>query len=200
MTTVTDETRRRVSTFVPAVAAVAACAAILMRYGTPVASVGLFACYAVVLGVPGALLWRLTLGRRSLLEDVAAGLAIGLAVEALAAFALSPAGLADWSWGWSPLVIVVVIATPRLRHRASGGCQERQSAPAAWAVAVASVAAVLWLAATSFGSASDLASAMRRASVAHGEHEKRIGAADADWPDWYAQYMVAEQAGTELPT
>ncbi len=55
-------------------------------------------------------------------------------------------------------------------------------------------------AATSFGSASDLANAMRRASVAHGEHEKRIGAADANWPDWYAQYMVAEQAGTELPT
>jgi hypothetical protein len=40
---------------------------------------------------------------------------------------------------------------------------------------------------------------MRRASVAHGEHEKRIGAADANWPDWYAKYMVAEQAGTELP-
>ena len=55
-------------------------------------------------------------------------------------------------------------------------------------------------AATSFGSASDLADAMRRASAAHGEHEKRIGEADANWPDWYAQYMVAEQAGTELPT
>ena len=53
---------------------------------------------------------------------------------------------------------------------------------------------------TSFGSASDLASAMRRASLAHGEHEKRIGQADANWPDWYARYMVAEQAGTELPT
>ncbi len=53
---------------------------------------------------------------------------------------------------------------------------------------------------TSFGSASDLADAMRRASAAHGEHEKRIGKADADWPDWYARYMVAEQAGTELPT
>jgi catechol 2,3-dioxygenase-like lactoylglutathione lyase family enzyme len=52
---------------------------------------------------------------------------------------------------------------------------------------------------TSFGSASDLASAMRRASAAHGEHEKRIGEADANWPDWYAKYMVAEQAGTELP-
>ncbi len=52
---------------------------------------------------------------------------------------------------------------------------------------------------TSFGSASDLAGAMRRASAAHGEHEKRIGAADPDWPDWYAAYMVAEQAGTDLP-
>jgi len=52
---------------------------------------------------------------------------------------------------------------------------------------------------TSFGSASDVASALRRASAAHGEHEKRIGAADPNWPDWYAKYMVAEQAGTELP-
>ena len=54
--------------------------------------------------------------------------------------------------------------------------------------------------ATSFASASDLASAMRRASVAHGEHEKRIGAADLNWPDWYAAYMVAEQAGKPLPS
>ena len=53
---------------------------------------------------------------------------------------------------------------------------------------------------TSYGSTNDLASAMRRASVAHGEHEKRIGAADANWPEWYAEYMVAEQAGTDLPT
>ncbi|HEV8528600.1 MAG TPA: glyoxalase, partial [Actinomycetes bacterium] len=55
-------------------------------------------------------------------------------------------------------------------------------------------------AATSFASASDLASAMRRAEIAHGEHERRTGEADPNWPDWYAQYMVAEQAGTELPT
>jgi hypothetical protein len=41
---------------------------------------------------------------------------------------------------------------------------------------------------------------MRRASLAHGEHEKRIGKADANWPAWYAQYMVAEQAGAPLPT
>jgi catechol 2,3-dioxygenase-like lactoylglutathione lyase family enzyme len=54
--------------------------------------------------------------------------------------------------------------------------------------------------ATTFGSAADLAGAMRRASVAHGEHEKRTGKADANWPEWYAAYMVAEQAGTELPT
>ena len=54
--------------------------------------------------------------------------------------------------------------------------------------------------ATTFASAADLAGAMRRASVAHGEHEKRTGQRDANWPDWYAAYMVAEQAGTELPT
>jgi catechol 2,3-dioxygenase-like lactoylglutathione lyase family enzyme len=52
---------------------------------------------------------------------------------------------------------------------------------------------------TSFASAADLANAMRRASVAHGEHEKRVGEADANWPEWYADYMVAEQAGGDLP-
>ena len=54
--------------------------------------------------------------------------------------------------------------------------------------------------AISFGSANDLASAFRRAAAAHGEHEKRTGQPDANWPEWYAAYMVAEQAGTELPT
>ena len=54
-------------------------------------------------------------------------------------------------------------------------------------------------AATTFASVKDLAEAMRRASVAHGEHEKRIGAADANWPDWYAEYMVREQSGEKLP-
>lgn len=52
---------------------------------------------------------------------------------------------------------------------------------------------------TTFASGNDLASAFRRAAAAHGNHEKRIGAADPNWPDWYAAYMVAEQAGTELP-
>lgn len=54
-------------------------------------------------------------------------------------------------------------------------------------------------AATSFSSAGDLASAMRRAEAAHGEHEKRTGQRDAKWADWYAAYMVAEQAGGKLP-
>ena len=54
---------------------------------------------------------------------------------------------------------------------------------------------------TTFVSAADLASAMRRASVAHGEHEKRLGGEyDVNWPDWYAEYIVREQAGEELPT
>jgi hypothetical protein len=53
---------------------------------------------------------------------------------------------------------------------------------------------------TGYGSAADLASALRRAEAAHAEHEKRIGEAEADWPAWYAEYMVAEQAGTDLPS
>jgi predicted enzyme related to lactoylglutathione lyase len=53
--------------------------------------------------------------------------------------------------------------------------------------------------ASSFASVSDLAEALRRAEGAHGEHEARIGAADPNWPDWYAEYMVREQAGEELP-
>jgi catechol 2,3-dioxygenase-like lactoylglutathione lyase family enzyme len=52
---------------------------------------------------------------------------------------------------------------------------------------------------TKFAPIKDLANAMRRASAAHGEHEKRIGAADANWPDWYAEYMVREQSGEKLP-
>jgi catechol 2,3-dioxygenase-like lactoylglutathione lyase family enzyme len=53
--------------------------------------------------------------------------------------------------------------------------------------------------ATTFASANDLASSFRRAEAAHGEHEKRTGQRDANWPDWYAAYMVAEQSGKELP-
>jgi catechol 2,3-dioxygenase-like lactoylglutathione lyase family enzyme len=54
--------------------------------------------------------------------------------------------------------------------------------------------------AITFASASDLAKAMRRAETAHGEHEKRMGGQrDENWPAWYAEYMAAEQTGTDLP-
>ena len=54
---------------------------------------------------------------------------------------------------------------------------------------------------TTFASVNDLVSAFRRAEAAHGEHEKNVlgGQRDENWPEWYAAYMVAEQAGTELP-
>jgi catechol 2,3-dioxygenase-like lactoylglutathione lyase family enzyme len=52
---------------------------------------------------------------------------------------------------------------------------------------------------TTFTSAADLAAALRRAADAHGEHEKRTGEHDVNWPDWYAEYMVREQSGEELP-
>jgi catechol 2,3-dioxygenase-like lactoylglutathione lyase family enzyme len=52
---------------------------------------------------------------------------------------------------------------------------------------------------TTFNSSPELASALRRAAAAHGEHEKRIGKHDDEWPDWYADYMVREQSGGPLP-
>jgi hypothetical protein len=54
--------------------------------------------------------------------------------------------------------------------------------------------------ATTYESVDELAEALRRAEAAHGEHEKRTGKADPNWPDWYALYMVRERAGEELPT
>jgi len=54
---------------------------------------------------------------------------------------------------------------------------------------------------TAYASSSELAEALRRAAAAHGEHEARDGGKyDENWPDWYADYMVADRAGTELPT
>lgn len=52
---------------------------------------------------------------------------------------------------------------------------------------------------TMYTSAADLSQALQRAAIAHGQHEKRIGQADPKWPDWYAEYMVREQSGEELP-
>ena len=53
---------------------------------------------------------------------------------------------------------------------------------------------------TTFASTTDLAAAFRRAAAAHGEHEKRNGGQhDANWPDWYAEYIAKEQAGEPLP-
>ena len=54
-------------------------------------------------------------------------------------------------------------------------------------------------AATTFASVSDLAAAFRRAEAAHGVHEKKLGKRDENWPEWYAEYMAAEQSGKPLP-
>jgi catechol 2,3-dioxygenase-like lactoylglutathione lyase family enzyme len=51
-----------------------------------------------------------------------------------------------------------------------------------------------------YESAAELAKALERAKDAHAEHEQRTGEADAEWPAWYAEYMVREQTGEELPT
>ncbi|WP_298244414.1 VOC family protein [uncultured Bradyrhizobium sp.] len=53
---------------------------------------------------------------------------------------------------------------------------------------------------TTFASSTDLAAALRRAAVAHGEHETRTGGHDENWAEWYADYIVREQAGQTLPS
>jgi hypothetical protein len=50
-----------------------------------------------------------------------------------------------------------------------------------------------------YASGADLAAALRRAEAAHGVHEKELGHADPDWPDWYAQFMLDEQSGKTGP-
>jgi len=53
---------------------------------------------------------------------------------------------------------------------------------------------------TTYSSVRDLAQAMIRASMAHGKHEARIGKANPNWPDWYAEYIFSEQTGKPLPS
>ena len=52
---------------------------------------------------------------------------------------------------------------------------------------------------TTFASSTELAAALHRAAAAHGEHEKLTGGRDANWPSWYAEYIVREQVGQQLP-
>ena len=55
--------------------------------------------------------------------------------------------------------------------------------------------------AATFTASAELAAALRRAATAHGEHEKRTGGRhDENWPDWYAEYIVREQGGKDLPS
>lgn len=53
---------------------------------------------------------------------------------------------------------------------------------------------------TTFDTSSELSQALQRAAAAHGKHEERTGEHDVEWPAWYAEYMVRERAGEELPT
>ena len=51
-----------------------------------------------------------------------------------------------------------------------------------------------------FGSADDLARALRRAEAAHGEYEKETGRRDEDWPIWYARFLEREQSAQGTST
>lgn len=134
-----------------ALVAVVGVVALLRRYDTPVpVTLAFGAAWLLLLTLPGTLLWRALRGSpRSLVEDVAMGSALGLAAQALLAFALSPFGLAPWSAAWAPVVVLTVTVHPRLRHVWH---QRTPAVPAsaAWATSGAVLASALWVAVTSF--------------------------------------------------
>ena len=102
----------------------------------------------------------------------------------------SPTARADASAGPRPIAPATAPSPRSATRTVTGGCCRRS---------LTRLPGRIDLAGTAFASANDLASALRRAEAAHGQHEKRTGQRDANWPDWYAAYMVAEQAGKELP-
>jgi hypothetical protein len=53
--------------------------------------------------------------------------------------------------------------------------------------------------AVTYSSIPDLVAVLRGAETADGRHEQQIGHTDADWPDWYAQYLAPAQAGAASP-
>lgn len=141
---------RYARSYLPALTAAVLAVGILRVYGTPVPVSGTYLVYLVLaVALPGTLVWRRVRGPQvSFTEDVAMGSAIGLAAQAVFAFALAPVGLSRWSWVWVPAVVLLSALRPRWRRcwsrprPSSGGLVD------AWVQAGAVTAAGAWLGAT----------------------------------------------------
>lgn len=139
------------SRWAPLAVAVLGATVVLARYGTPVPVTVWYLAFSVgTVVLPGALLWRLV--RRvpgTLVEDAAAGAALGLALHVLLSLALAPAGLSGWAWLWSVLVVAATTTSP-FRGVAWRRPSSTTSRISAWVQSGAVVASAVWLGATAF--------------------------------------------------
>lgn len=72
----------------------------------------------VGIALPGLVLWRLVGAyRRNLVEDCAAGFAVGVSVQLIVYLASASIGLQRWSWAWVPVVLVVGVLDSDVRAR-----------------------------------------------------------------------------------
>jgi hypothetical protein len=125
---------------------------LLVQQGTPVAVVLAHLGFLLLTAVlPGTALWRLVHPRgATLVEDVAMGTAVGLAVHVVLAFVLAPLGFARAAWLWSPVVLLVSVFHPAWRRRWTARHPVRTVAWAALAQAAAVVGVAAWVSWTSF--------------------------------------------------
>lgn len=149
-----DGLRRGAVGWSASLASTGAVVGLLVEHGTPVAVVLAHLGFLLLTALlPGTVLWRLVHPRgATLVEDVAMGTAVGLAVHVVLAFALAPLGLARAAWLWSPVVLLVSAIHPGWRRRWTARHQERTAPWAAVAQAAAVVGLGAWVSWTSFAS------------------------------------------------
>ncbi|MEU8226324.1 hypothetical protein [Kribbella sp. NPDC048915] len=102
----------------------------------------LFTTLAVAL--PGFALWRLIGGyRRNLVEDFAAGFAVGTAAQVLVYLASASIGLQAWSWVWAPVVLLVTFVDGDVRARVWRRVERPLRPLQAWLLAISTAVVVL---------------------------------------------------------
>jgi hypothetical protein len=90
------------------------------------------------IGLPGFVLWRLIGGyRRNLVEDCAAGFAVGTSAQIIVYLAFAPVGLQRWSWAWAPVVLVAGAVYRRVRARVWRRVEEPLTPLTAWLLSAA---------------------------------------------------------------
>ncbi len=138
--------------WLPAVAVCTFAVAVLLTFDTPLPDIARYAGYVGYgLVLPGTLLWRALRGTpHSFVEDVAAGTALGYAVELIVYLLCAALGVPMLVAAWPAVVVVVFVAVPALRRHWRPAYATK--VPAAWSWSLAGIAVILlgWLAWSGF--------------------------------------------------